>query len=306
MRKGKAPVPGRVAATGRDDWEHEGNALMRGIFGAFLIGIPLIYTMETWQIGRTISMPHALVFLAVSYAINLAFVVYAGFRADEEDAPTRRPYGDALETTAIAAVAATLTLATLAQLGSGLSAHLLVGKVAVLCLPLGIGASIANQLLHSGARPTGGDSGPEGPDPGIEARVPSAGRALAGDAGAAFAGALFLSLNIAPTEEVELLATELPTLMLPVVLIASLALTYGIVFTAEFPGQDARLRASGPLQRPLTETVIAYLIALLTGAGLLWLFGRITPDTPWHVTYSQVIVLGLPASIGAAAGRLAL
>ena len=292
-----------VATTRREDWAHEANALMRGLFGAYLLGIPLVYTMESWQIGHTISMPHALLFLAVGYTINLAFVVYAGFRSDEEDAPTRRPYGDALETTAIAAVAATLTLVVLSQAGTGLSPQLFVGKVAVLCLPLGIGASIANQILR---RDTAQHDGDGEPGNGIPADLPSAGRELAGDAGAAFAGALFLSLNIAPTEEVELLATELPTLMLPVVLIASLLLTYGIVFTAEFPGQTARLRAVGPLQRPLTETVVAYVIALLTGAGLLWLFGRISLDTPWHVAYSQVIILGLPASIGAAAGRLAL
>ncbi|MEJ7761743.1 MAG: DUF2391 family protein [Thermomicrobiales bacterium] len=293
-------------ATTRDDWEHEANALMRGIFGAYLVGIPLVYTMETWQIGHSITMPHALLFLAVSYVINLAFVVYAGFRGDEEDAPTRRPFGDALETTAIAAVTATLTLAVLAQLGTGLLAQVLVGKVAVLCLPLGIGASIANQLLHDAASSGGGREAAGGNGDGDAAHPRSAGRALASDAGAAFAGALLLSLSIAPTEEVTLLATELPTLMLPVVLGASLLLTYGIVFTAEFPGQAARLRAAGPLQRPLTETVLAYVIALLTGAALLWLFGRIDLDTSWHVAYSRIIVLGLPAAIGAAAGRLAL
>ncbi|MGI8644246.1 MAG: DUF2391 family protein, partial [Thermomicrobiales bacterium] len=131
-------------------------------------------------------------------------------------------------------------------------------------------------------------------------------KALVLDAGGSFAGALFLTLNIAPTQEVQKLATEIPTLMLPVLILATIALTYAIVFEAGFRGQERRLKSGGLFQRPETETVLAFLIALLTCAGLLWLYGRIDTGTNWHVAYAQVIVLGLPAAVGAAAGRLAL
>src|SRR3712207_6092555 len=55
-------------------WRRELNDLLRGMTGGFLIGIPLLYTMETWWIGETISPLHALLFLAVAYVVNLGFV----------------------------------------------------------------------------------------------------------------------------------------------------------------------------------------------------------------------------------------
>jgi uncharacterized membrane protein len=39
---------------------------------------------------------------------------------------------------------------------------------------------------------------------------------------------------------------------------------------------------------------------------MLWVFEQITFDMHWTVIYAYVVILGLPASIGAAAGRLAV
>ncbi|MCC6971630.1 MAG: DUF2391 family protein, partial [Phycisphaerales bacterium] len=41
-------------------------------------------------------------------------------------------------------------------------------------------------------------------------------------------------------------------------------------------------------------------------AGALLLYGQIEWDDDWFASFTQVLVLGLPASIGAAAGRLAV
>ena len=68
---------------------------------------------------------------------------------------------------------------------------------------------------------------------------------------------------------------------------------------------DRRRQSPGPFQRPITETVLAYLTSLATAAGALWLFGQIEPGEDWFVAFTKVVVLGLPASIGAAAGRIA-
>jgi uncharacterized membrane protein len=59
------------------------------------------------------------------------------------------------------------------------------------------------------------------------------------------------------------------------------------------------------LQHPVTETAVCYLIALATAAVMLWFFQRFDAGAPWQQTLSHVIVLGLPASVGGAAGRLA-
>ncbi len=77
-------------ARGRaNPWRREVDDLLRGLSGGLLFGIPLLYTMETWWIGETISPLRALILLAVAYALNLAFVSWAGFRRQE--AGSNRP-----------------------------------------------------------------------------------------------------------------------------------------------------------------------------------------------------------------------
>jgi uncharacterized membrane protein len=83
-------------------------------------------------------------------------------------------------------------------------------------------------------------------------------------------------------------------------------LSYAIVFEAGFGGQARRQQTPGPFQRPITETVAAYVTSLATCALLLVLLGQVQAGTEWYVAYADIILLGLPASIGAAAGRLAV
>ncbi len=279
-------------------WRREANDLLRGLTGGFLVGIPLLYTMETWWIGETISMLHALAFLVLAYAVNLAGIVFSGFRRRRGGS---RPFADALEATSLAAVVAAATLTLLHQLAPGQPLGMMVGRIAVDTLPVSLGASIANHILASRE----GRAGPDAVD-GDAGGGQGAWRALVLDLGAAGAGALFVSLNIAPTEEVPMLATEMPTLYLPVLVVCSLLVSYAIVFEAGFGDQRSRRETTGPFQRPLPETVIAYAVSLAICVVVLWLFGQIDATTDRAVAFAQVVVLGLPATIGGAAGRLAM
>ena len=284
-------------------WAREADALMRGLTGGFLIGAPLLFTMETWWVGRTLSMPRALVFLAVAYVLNLGFVTYFGFRRQE--AGSLHQAGDALEATALAVVAAAVTLILLHQIRADTPTNAIVGMLAVNAVPVSFGVSVANHILAPRASRSEPGAG-EGGEQGAAGGGAGAGRATLYDIGAAFAGALFLCMSIAPTDEVPMLATQVPTLHLPVIVLFSLLLSYGIVFAAGFGDEGARASAPGVLQQPVAETVVAYLTSLATCAGALWLFGQIGPDTDWSVAYAEVVLLGLPAAIGAAAGRLAV
>ena len=284
-------------------WQQEFDNLLRGLTGGFLVGIPLIYTMETWWIGETVSMPRALAFVAIAYVVTLGFVTVTGFRGQRPG--SRHPATEALEATGLAVVVALVTLALLHQIHTELPLDVVVGRIAVDMLPITLGISVAHLILapretrlgdEHGGLPGDGEAEPDSPR----------WQALVLDLGAAFTGALFMSLSIAPTEEVPMLATEVRPLSLALVILFSLALTYGIVFEAEFRGRERRRQTPGPFQRPATETVLAYLAALVTCAGVLGLYGQIDVGDDWFVVFSQVVVLGLPAAIGAAAGRLAV
>jgi putative integral membrane protein (TIGR02587 family) len=279
-------------------WQGELDGVLRGLTGGFLIGIPLIYTMETWQVGQTIPPAKSLVFLISAYVLNLGFVTFAGFHRAEPGSV--RPIGDALEATALAIVAAAVSLALLRQIEWGSPLDVAVGRIAVNTLSISIGVSIANHLLGRQGRTSSGEGERD------ETGNLSAVRAVALDLGAAFGGALFLSISIAPTDEIPVLATEIRVAYLSLIILFSLAVSYGIVFVAGFGGEEQRLQAAGPFQRPITETVLAYLMSLLTAAALLMLFGQIDRDTDWTLIYAQIVILGLPAAIGGAAGRLAI
>src|SRR6187549_2644577 len=134
-----------ATAARASSWGEELDGLQRGLTGGFLVGIPLIYTMETWWIGESVSMPRAIIFVALAYVINLAFVAFTGFHRQE--AGSRRPFGDALEATAIAIVATAVTLLLLHQLHGGHPLDVIVGRIAVDALPVSLGVSIANHIL---------------------------------------------------------------------------------------------------------------------------------------------------------------
>lgn len=257
--------------------------------------------METWWIGETVSMPRALAFIGLAYLLNLAFVSVTGFRGRK--AGSRHPLTEALEATGMAVIAAVVLLTLLHQILPGMPLDVLVGRIAVDMLPISLGVSVAHQILAPNDSRTGENESAAGDDAGEDQKhLPP----LVMDVGAAFAGALFLALSIAPTEEVPMLATEVPVAYLPVVVIFSLVVTYAIVFEAGFGGRDQRRQTSGLFQRPATETVLAYVTSLLVCAIILWLYGQIDFGDEWFTAYSQIIILGLPASIGAAAGRLAV
>jgi putative integral membrane protein (TIGR02587 family) len=122
------------------------------------------------------------------------------------------------------------------------------------------------------------------------------------DFGATIIGAIFLSFSIAPTDEIPMLAAELDYSHSLALIGLSLLLSYIIVFASGFgAGQHEQ---PGPFQSPLTETVLAYVLSLLVALISLSLFDQIALDDPLGHVVAMVLVLGLPATIGGAAGRL--
>jgi putative integral membrane protein (TIGR02587 family) len=268
----------------------------RGAAGGFLFGIPLLYTMELWFKGLSISAFHAVLLVVLSLALALAFVLVIGFR-DQERPGTLGYVAEAVDAVGIAIVVTALTLLVLGRIGPGDDLDVVAGRIAIQLVPVTLGVSIANHLLpRAGGRVTG-----EG-DRDAERRV----NPTLLDLFAAAAGALLLSLNIAPTDEVRMVAGELGEPRLVLLVLFSLLVSYLVVFEAEFGDQHGRRRTEGVLQRPLTETVASYVVALLVCGLVTWLVGGFPDDPSPGAVLAQVVVLGLPGALGAAAGRLAV
>ncbi|MBD1915025.1 MULTISPECIES: TIGR02587 family membrane protein [Cyanophyceae] len=277
------------------EWQTEFSDLMRGIAGAFLFGAPFLYTMEVWWKGNFTSPPRMMLILGMAYMALVLLNIKGGFRAEQPRSRTQILVESA-EGLAIALFTATLslTLLDIVHVETGIDA--IMGRLITLSLPYSIGVGIANNLLLR----VGDDEADSDKKRGHPLR------STLSDAGAALLGAIVVGSSIAPTDEIPMISSSLEPTRLLLIMASSLLLSYIIVFEANFGAQRQRRSQSGLFQGPISETVAAYLIALAASAFMLWLFQVIRVGDPINQWVSYIIVLGLPCTIGGAAGRLAV
>jgi putative integral membrane protein (TIGR02587 family) len=289
------PRPGR-------EWSDEIDDAARGLASGFLIGIPVVFTVDSWWLGDQNEPLDSLTLLAASYVLTLAAVYWIGFRRG-----LRRGwqyFGDAVEALALAVLALIAVFWTLGQIGDGQAPSIAVGRIAVVIAPVSLGVAVANHLLARDASRVDPDQG----DASAMRAVRHGGRwrSTLFELAASVAGALFICLAIVPLDDLAAISTEVPFRNLPLVILLSLLVTYSVVFAAGFAGEAQRHRTPGPLQTPFAETVTAYVAALLVCLTVLWLFGRIDGEMAAVEVYTKTVLLAFPASMAAAAGRLAV
>jgi putative integral membrane protein (TIGR02587 family) len=284
--------------SGRDrrkgTWSGELQGVLRAVGGGFIFATPLLYTMEMWWIGSTAELWKLMLFLGVAALISLALAHSrsGGFKAETNHFASVE---QAVDGVAMGLVGAVIVLTVLNRIQLGDPLGVVLGKVIVQAVPITIGSAVANAIFGPhGERSREGDEESGEPQ--------SAGQAFIADFGATIIGAIFLAFSIAPTDEVPTLAADLDYPHALALIALSLLLTYVIVFASGFGlGQHEQ---QGPFQSPLTETVLAYVLSLLVALVALALFDRIEWGDPLGEIVTMVLVLGLPAAVGGAAGRL--
>lgn len=275
-------------------WRDELRDILRAVGGGFIFATPLLYTMEMWWIGTTAELWKLLLFLglAVLISLGLARSRTGGFK---EDTGLFATIEQAVDGVAVGLVGAVVVLAVLNRIQASDPLESILGKVIVQTVPLSIGAAVANAIFGRH-----GERNREGSERGEESQT--AMQAFLADFSATIIGAIFLAFSIAPTDEVPMLAAELDYAHQLALIGLSLALSYIIVFASGFgTGQHEQ---AGAFQSPVTETVMAYVLSLLVVLIALFLFDQIEWGDPLGHIVAMVLVLGLPATIGGAAGRL--
>jgi putative integral membrane protein (TIGR02587 family) len=260
-------------------------ALARAFGGALVFALPLLMTMEMWALGSTMHPLRLALFLVVMFPLLGGLAYYAGF---EESFGWLDFVLNACVAYAVAFLAAAVGLALLAALGPGMSAAEIVGRVALQAVPASIGAMLARSQL--GVR-----------EEAEERRRDTYG----GELFLATVGALFMAFNVAPTEEVVLIAQMMTAWHAVVLVLLSLALMHAFVYAVEFRGQTRLPAGIPPWSEFFRLTVVAYALALLVCLYVLWTFGR-AEGLAWPELLIETVVLGFPAAIGAAAARLIL
>ncbi|MDV2994589.1 MAG: hypothetical protein N4J56_004243 [Chroococcidiopsis sp. SAG 2025] len=115
-------------------WLSECDDLMPGASGGFLFGIPLLYTMEVWQIGSTAQPPKMLVILAVTFAIAFLINRTAGFRKGKTDPPLEAAI-DSVEAIAIGLVCSAGILILLQRITLEILLNAALGKTVFESVP---------------------------------------------------------------------------------------------------------------------------------------------------------------------------
>jgi putative integral membrane protein (TIGR02587 family) len=264
---------------------------VRAVGGGLLVGLPLLFTMEMWFHAFLLPGWKILVLLAVGAAIVVGYTLVSGFR---REASWSEVVVDAIETLGIAIVVAAAAMVLLGRIEPGTGVADAAGKVALEAIAVAFGVSLAGTELRGVSR--GGDDD----DAGGSIARPSGpfGRLFV-----AAGGALLFALNVAPTDEIPVLSLALDWGQALLLMAATYLITLAIVFYADFRGGRAPDMGEGPLEWPWTETAAAYAVSLAVALLLLWAFGR-TDDVALPVIASQVVILAVVASFGAAVGRL--
>jgi putative integral membrane protein (TIGR02587 family) len=267
--------------------------LLQRSAGGFLFGIPLLYTVELWSIGAATDPLWLLGALGIGF-VGVFLIIQAETLRRHGHINWRQTFMDTVEVLATGVGCAALALILIRRITLETPLGELLGKVVFEGISFSLGAALAVSLLKK-----------KGGRLGLASLEPADFRDTLADLEATLLGAFVIAFNVAPTDEVTLLARAMPNRWLLLLIVASLAISYLIVFAAGFTNAAER-PSKDWFHSPLGETLSAYLLSLLAACFMLWFFHQLGPGDPWQKWLSTTIVLGLPAAIGGAAGRIIL
>ncbi|MGB3300517.1 MAG: TIGR02587 family membrane protein [Phormidesmis sp.] len=287
-------------------WAVELRAILRGAAGSFLFGIPLLYTVEVWAIGSSTDSLRLLAVQAVTFVVVLLLTQIEGFRRSLSIHPIETVL-ESIEALGIGIICAAIALCLLRRITLETPLSEALGKLIFEGVPFSLGVTLARSTLdrrRSSQRRTPEAEPVISPaDASLRATVGNAFKATLVDIDVTIIGAIVIAFSIAPTEEISIIASALPTLWLLLIMAASLVVSYIIVFASGFTNRRERSRR-GLLLSPVTETLLAYIVVLVASALMLIFFQQLSGNDPWQEWLGNIIVLGLPASVGGAAGRI--
>ena len=263
----------------------------RGVAGGLIFSLPLLYTREVWWAGF-IAHPYRLIaYVFATFLLLLGYNRYSGLRRDSSMTEVAI---DSIEEMGIGVVLGALVLFLLGRITLGMPLIEIIGVVVVGAMTVAIGVSIGTAQLGAGGKEDeglGGSSARNEIDFGAQMVF-------------ALCGAVLFAANIAPTEEVVIIAIEASWVKLLGLTVFSLLIAFLILHYSDFKGAADFVRADH-FAVILLGTVVTYAIALGSSALILWFFGSFE-GVPLFTALGQTVALGVAATLGASAGRLLL
>ena len=260
--------------------------LGRAFAGALIFSLPMLMTMELWTQGIYLERYRLLGLLSVSLPLLVFLSRHFGFEK------TRKISDDIIDTFIAIGVAALCSLIVLLLFGvitGDASSDGMAGQLVLQTVPATVGALLAKSQMGADDKDDEEDQPQE--------RYFSELAIMA-------IGAVFFGLNIAPTQDVVAIASQIDALHTLGLIFFTIALMHGFVFTVGFRGGSSS-STEGFLSSFLKETLPGYAVALLVALFMLWVFAR-TDGASTHSLLIATVVLGFPCGLGASAARLIL
>ena len=273
----------------------------RGIAGGLLFSLPLLLTEEVWQLGSTADPARLLLALLGAFALLVGYNAFSGLHPD---ATWAEVLIDSVEEYGLGMALAALILFLVGRITPQMPFSEIVGRLVLESLLVAIGVSVGTAQLGGS---TEDEEAPNGPGNGQQGGQPSAVKrsGLAAQIALGALGAFLLGITVSPTIEVLITGATAGGGKVLGICLFSLLLTALIQFFLNF----IRSRPLGKHKSRITQVVqgtsISYAVALLVSAAVLWLFGRFD-GAALSVALNQIVIVGLPAALGASAGRLLL
>ena len=260
----------------------------RGLAGGLMFSLPLLYTMEMWWAGF-IATPYRLAgLLAFTYVLLLGYNRFAGMH---RDASWPEVFVDSVEELGLGLLTSAGVLFLLQRIEADTSASEALGKIVVEASVVAIGFSVGTAQLHAKEEDEREDIGDR--DSGFGAELVMA-----------LCGAVLFAANVAPTEEILMIAVESDPFRLLGLAGLSLAIGSIVLYFSNVHRSSAVVHREGALDVILGSTV-TYAVGLVAAAIMLWFFGRFD-GVAAEIAVRQVVVLAFPGTLGASAGRLLL
>lgn len=284
----------------------------RGVAGGLMFSLPLLYTMEVWWAGFNAHPWRLAVYVLATFVLLLGYNRFAGLR---HDASMTEVAIDSVEEMGIGFIISAVALFLLGRITFGMPANEIAGQIVIEAMTVAIGVSVGTAQLGGGDE----DVGEGGDDSGAEQTKrggKKAGRTDGGRRGEpelhfggqmllALCGAVLFASNVAPTEEIVVIAIESSWLRLVGLAFVSLLVGSLILHYSEFTGAREFVHTAGGFGAVVIGSVITYAVALSAAALILWFFGRFD-GVSLYTALAQIVVLGVAATLGASAGRLLL
>ncbi|MGH7443449.1 MAG: TIGR02587 family membrane protein [Longimicrobiales bacterium] len=269
-------------------------AVARAFAGAIIFATPLFMTMEMWSLGIVMDRVRLAAFIGFVLPLLAGLSHVSGFE------PTRGVLTavlDGVTAYLVAGVAAGVVMLVFGVIAPGMSLDEVMGKIVLQASAGSFGAILATSQFAG--MPDADETHAER----VQRRKDRQG--YGSELLLMTAGALFLALNVAPTDEIPVLAARMGPWLVFTLMLLSLALMHAFVYAVEFRGQETVPEGTPLWSVVVRFTVVGYGLALVMSAGVLWCLGRFE-GTPVSFVILLVGVLAFPAAVGAAAARLIL